>query len=157
MLAVSPDSMLILPHARPGHWDVLDGSEFETRGRELLPDLKPPAVGRDGLTVTIGSAMMSNTSVSPIAVAALRSGYVVFWYRTMDYGDDERPLPDTRVAIAEVFSSGGRHLGRATLPEGIGVPYFVHVSPFTDHMLVTVTDPYPHVLELRLVENEERA
>jgi hypothetical protein len=153
VLAVTPDSMLLLPHNRPGLWDVFDGDDLKTLGRELIPELQPPSVVREGNTVSIGSAMAGNQAVSPIAVSPLRQGQVIFWYRTMQYNGERNPLMQTRRTIAEVFTSGGRHLGQATLPPELAEsPHFVHVSPFTDHLLIAVSDPFPHVLELRLVE-----
>ena len=117
LLGISPDSMLLLPHNRPGLWEVFDGQtvQTQTRGHELLPELQPPVVIRDGLNITINSPMLGKTAVRPIGISSFRSGHVVFWYWTMDYDDDEEPLPDTRATIAEVFTADGQYLSRANL------------------------------------------
>jgi hypothetical protein len=143
------DGVLMLPSARPGIWEVMRNGSVERRGIELVPGLKPPKVWREGMMTNVGMA-----EAVTFVTAPLEGRHVLVWYITGENDANERWKIDTIRQQAAVLSLEGELLGNATLPPGLepaGSAYF-HVSPLTGHLFISVSDPYPAVVELRLVQ-----
>jgi hypothetical protein len=86
-------------------------------------------------------------------VAALTDGKVLVWYGTASLDDDGFAIRESERGAFVVFDASGARIGSVSVPPDIKpYPWSLYVSPVTGHLLVGSHDPYPSVVELRLVE-----
>lgn len=138
----------MLPSARPGLWEVVTDRGVERRGVELVSGLRPPREEHRGAVIWVEAP-----EAMTLAIAPFGDECVLMWYVVAENDADGRWIPETIRHSIAIFSREGDLLGRAGFPPGLepSTGYF-HLSPVTGHLFVAVLDPYPQVVELRLVE-----
>jgi hypothetical protein len=152
-LAVSDSRTLLLTLAQPGLWVEYSQGEYVRRGTELFPEMEPPREDYENevLVVTPAQAQVAGLGM-------LNSDLVVqrYWRFTRPFDWNDPPSPEEIDHYIALFSATGDNLGTVRLHGSaqFGTKY-MHVSRATGHIFVPAYDPYPMVIEYRLVESTE--
>lgn len=145
-IARCPDGRVLIAARRPGVWMEYDAGRWQRRGEPLFPEVEPPLVERRGGGVTVWRAQ---AEVSGLACGP--SGQVLqrFWRYTDTFVPRQTPPPQEH--FVALYERTGRPIGGLKLDETVSGFGPFYESPVTDHLFMTVSDPFPVIVEYELV------
>jgi hypothetical protein len=146
-----PDGRVLVGTRRPGVWMEYDAGAWRRRGDPLFPDMDPPLVERRGGGVTVWAAQADVSGL-----ACLPDGRVLQRFARYTEKFVPRQTPPPQEHFVALFERQGRLISGLRLDETVAAFGPFHVSPVTGHLFMTVSDPFPQVVEFELVHESAR-
>jgi len=147
-MATSPSGELLVTSTRPGVWYSETRGSWSRRGRPLYPSTPPPAVEQTGPQQSrVTPAQQEAAGIGLLGDSIVLQG---FYSLPRPFDWHSPPARDEFRHAVAVFRIDGQHVATIYLPPGVSTGYLFS-EPASGRILLDTSDPYPQVIEYRLL------